>query len=501
MATTENTATTESPDLDLDLQEVVEDALNDAASTVENAYELKVSADGISLLLDCPDPHADLAATLARIEEDFIKLNLPEYPDAEVLANILENACKPGESLDSFPIVKGWGATPSVNGRLEWLRDFFGAESGPKDEDEVHDFWEQNDQLSVEKDELLARVHLPVEGQPGLDVFSREIPVAKPASVKLRSGKGVRLVEEGEWVAYYAEFAGRIRYQDESLVVDDVYVIKGDVSLETGNINHTGTVHIEGDVKTGATVQADGDIMVRGMMDPCNIQCGGSLTVGGGIVGLEEYLIEVAGELKAMYISCAVVQCGSDITVTNEIAHADIKAYGKVMVPTGRIAGGRVMARKGIQTAEAGGSGSVKTLLMVGMDFTVDKRVAERESKIRKLDEAKEKIQEVLKKAGFVGGQAQGQENPELTELSDKMKKIDEAINREYAASKADLQKSKSGGAVEVTMLREVWSGTTIQIGEHKTVVRASIEKPRIARLNKDKVSILPLGEGNMPGQ
>lgn len=473
--------------------------LDESTLSVVKPYGLRVSDDGISMLLDCPDPLAELEATVARMENDFKEMELPEFPDPEVLKKILENSCQPGESLVDFPIMKGWGPTASENGRLEWERDFFSQEKSTDSEDESYDIWDQNDHQSVTQDELLAKVFHPVFGEPGLDVFSREIPVPKPSTEKLRSGKGVRQIDEGQWVAYYAEMAGRVRYQDDTLVVDDVYIIKGDVCLETGNIQHTGTVHVEGDVKTGATIQADGDIIVKGMADPCHIQCGGSLTVMGGIVGQEEFQIEVAGDVKATYIGGANVRCGGTVTVANEISHSYIKAGDQVLVPTGRIAGGEIYGRKGIQTAEAGGSGATATLLVVGFDFTVDRRIEKLEADIELLEEAQDKIQDLLTKAGLEPNTVPAADKPELVELYQKSKLIGEKLIKEHAAIRVELQKAKEAKDEEVIMLREVWSGTTIQIGDVKTVVKSSVEKPRVARLKKDKVSILPLGDGNMP--
>ncbi len=483
----------------VDAVEGIEELLNETPVGTEPAYGLRISEDKISVLLDCPNPLGDLAATVARIQDDFRGLEFPEFPDPEILSKILGKACQPGEHLVSFPIIQGWAPTPGQNGRLEWARDFFAEGWGSEEGNESIAFWDQNDQRSVQKGELLARVYHPVPGEPGLDVFCCEIPIAKIESIKLRPGKGISQNDEGESVAYYAELSGRIRSQDGTVFVDDVYLIKGDVSLETGNISHTGTVHIEGDVKTGATIQADGDIMVKGMLEPCNIQCGGSLSVGGGIVGLDEFLIQTQGDVQTMYISGAVVQAGGDITVSNEISHCDLKAYGKVLVPTGRIAGGETVAREGIQVAEAGASGSTATLLVVGVDFTIEVRVAEHEARIEKMEEAQDKIQEALEKAALVGKTPADQGNQLLIDLSAKSKKIGEAIIQERTAIRAELQESKQAGNKEVVMLREVWSGTTIQIGENKALVRSSVEKPRLAKLSQGKVQILPLGEGNMP--
>jgi len=482
---------------ELGLDQSVETLLNECGCSGQVSYNLRVSADGISILLDSPDPLQNLEATVNRIEEDFRKLELPQFPNTEVLTEILKNSCQPGESLVAFTIMKGWSATPSRDGRLEWQRDFFNEDSSTVDEDEVADFWDQNDQQSVDEDELLARVFHAVEGEPGLDVFSREIAVPKPTSVKLRSGKGVRQVDEGQCLAYYAEVSGRVRYQDDTLVVDDVYCIKGDVSLETGNIKHTGTVHVEGDVKTGATIEADGDILVKGMLDPCNIKCGGSLTVIGGIVGQEDCLIEVGGDLKAMHIGGAIIRCVGDVHVLNEIANAEIKACGKILVPTGRIAGGEVTGRDGILVAEAGGSSATKTLLVVGFDYLLERRMAERESRILKLEEAQDKIQEMLNNVGPSEDDSSG--NSQLCQLSAKRKMIGEAIIKEHSANRSDRIQGKKFNNEEVLIQKEVWVGTAIRIGEHQTIVRASIEKPRVARLTKGKIRILPLGEGNKP--
>ncbi|MBU8871173.1 MAG: FapA family protein [Gemmatimonadales bacterium] len=487
----------------------VEDLMGGAVATGGPEYELRVSEDRISLLLDCQDPLGDIQATISHLMDDFEKLGLPEFPDPETLSEILKQACGPGEHLVGHTLIQGWAPTTSVDGRMEWACDFFdeeiaeenegGEEESGASENEAVDFWDQNDQRSVNKDDLLARVHHAIAGEPGLDVFSCEIPIIKPESIKLRPGKGVKEVDEGDSSAYYADLPGRIRYQEGTVFVDDVYLVKGDVSLETGNIVHSGTVNIEGDVKSGATIQADGDITVKGMLEPCHIQCGGSLTVGGGIVGMEEFMIQVEGDVQAMYIKSAVVRSGGDITVTNEIEHCDIKVFGKVMVPTGRLAGGQTIARVGIQVAEAGASGSTDTLLAVGIDFTVDKRVIEGEARIEKLEDAQHKIKEALSKAAAVKTSPAGSENTLFVELGEKSKKIGEAIIKEHMAIKTDLQNSTRATREEVTVFRQVWSGTTIQIGDYKTLIRSSVEKPRIARLIRGKVQVLPLGEGNMP--
>ena len=107
------------------------------------------------------------------------------------------------------------------------------------------------------------------------------------------------------------------------------------------------------------------------MAETCDIRCGGSLTVAGGILGSPDHPIHVEGNIQAKYISEALILAQGDVTVLNEIAHSDIRTRGKVQVESGRIAGGTTIALQGIRIAEAGASGSTLTLLAAGVDFTL----------------------------------------------------------------------------------------------------------------------------------
>ena len=463
-------------------------------------YELRVSSDRVCVELDCPDPHSDLDNLIARIITDFKLLEIPEYPDAEILKNILSKACRPGEHLRDHVIMMGQKAIPHIDGRLEWTEDYF-AEGWTVDEDSGNiDFWSKLERRSVKENELLVRLYPPVDGKAGLNVFGNEIPVTKPNKVKLRSGKNVHTVEEDDCTAYHATCNGRVRLADGTVAVDDVYVIKGNVSLETGNIIHTGAVMIQGDVGTGATIEADGDIMVKGMLEPCHIKCGGSLTVVGGIVGDEDYSIELAGDLMAKYISEANIEAQGNIVVGNEIAHSRIYSLGQVKVPRGRIAGGTTLAKLGIRVGEAGSSGASDTELIAGVDYTLEKKILWQDEKILKLEEAQDRIQKAVK----VSERNQDLTEKEITTLNGLKKKVSN-IAQAIADAHMLIQKLKvdaiNSCVAEIFILKELWSGTKIRLGNERTIVRASVLKPRIIQLRRRKIKILPLGDGNMPDE
>lgn len=463
-------------------------------------YRLTVREDKMAVLLDHPDPAADLHATVDQILHTIVQLELEDAPDGPVLHELLDAVATEGEPLTGFTIMNGTPPRPPIDGKLEWARDFF-TEGWAIDEDTgTIDFWERLERCAVHQGEPLLKLIHPAEGEPGKNVFGAEIAPAKPAKVKVRCGKGVEMSETEGATLYAAALDGRVRWNDGTIAVDDVYSIRGDVNLETGNIHHTGTLVIEGDVNAGATVEADGDIVIKGMVEAATIHCGGSLTVAGGILGSKDTRIDVQGAVQAKYISEADVYATGDVTVMNEIAHSRIRTRGRVDVSRGRICGGETYALRGIQVSEAGASGSTKTLLVTGVDYTLTDKLEQRHLNLERLDRTLEKIEMTLEKAK----QRRDPMTPELkAKLEDLLKKrevVRAAREQENGTIERVTRTALADAVEEIAILAELWSGTTIQLGKYRPHhVKSSVQKPRIAQIRDKKVRVLPLGDGNMP--
>lgn len=470
------------------------------ASAGAGGINVYVSEDKLDVLLDCPDPLPCLDETVTTIMDAFRKLKIPEYPDADLLRQILAAVAKPGQALHAQPLIEGYDAEPARDGRLEWVRDFF-VEGWEVDEHTgAIDFWARLDNRAVTAGEWLLKLHPPVAGEPGLNVFGQKIAVGRPQKQRMRCGKGVSQREDENGVIWYhADVAGRVRLNNGTLAVDDVYVVKGNLGLATGNIHHTGTLQVEGDIEQGVTIEVHGDVVVRGMIEPCNITAGGSLQVGGGVVGQEGFRIEVGGSVQARYIRDAVLDVVGDVTVGNEISHAFIRTLGRVLVPNGRIGGGTTIARAGITVGQAGAAGATGTLLVCGVDYQVEPTVARMEEGVAALDRRRASITAEI--ARLREAPADGDTETALRKLVAEATTLPGAISEATAAIQRYISEAEAACHPELAALKEVWSGTTIQLGDERLPVRASVRKPRLARLLNGHVRLLPLGEGNMPDQ
>ncbi|HPF69603.1 MAG TPA: FapA family protein [Candidatus Krumholzibacteria bacterium] len=462
------------------------------------AFDVRISRDQVMVVLDCPDPLLDAELVAIRIVEKFVELKLPEYPDRELVVEILRNVAVPGAHLRDQPLIMGAEPVPPRDGALEWARDFFATGWEVDAETGAMNFWERAARGSVAEGEVIARLLPPVAGTPGLNVYGKPIGVGKPQQARMRAGKGVMDVDEGGVRLLKASVAGRVRLQSGVVTVDDVYAVRGDVCLETGNIHHTGSVTIGGDIKAGALVEADGDIVVKGMLEPCTIRCGGTLNVAGGIIGGEGCTITVGGELHARYVSEATIRCGGDVHVQGEVKHSVVETTGRVLVPEGRIAGGSTIAWKGIRVGEAGASGSAKTVLVAGVDPTLPERTGELRERMRKAVAARQRVTEAINEAAGTGRLNDGQ-RATIEALRAKLDELAQTHAEAARGIEEMEQQAAAEGVPEIVMFKEVWSGTTIHLGDEKLVVRSSVLKPRLAQLKQSGAVLLPLGEGNMP--
>ena len=212
-------------------------------------------------------------------------------------------------------------------------------------------------------------VKAPAEqGVPGRTVTNRIIPARSGKEIKLQHGKGTILSEDGTELT--AEINGQVVFKSGKLSVEPIYIINGDVSLETGNIVFLGSVIISGSVLDNFEVKAAGNIEVRGTVQKAFIEAEGDIIVFQGITGREQAKIEsTGGSVFAKFIQNARVFAENDVVVPEGIMHSNVDAGGKIisMGKRARIVGGVIRAGDEVNARYLGTDVSTKTEILVGI--------------------------------------------------------------------------------------------------------------------------------------
>jgi uncharacterized protein len=461
-------------------------------------FQVRLSGDRLRLYVSAPYPRADLAGTAARLARELPALELAVEVGADVLAELLSRACAPGEHLLDFPLLTGDPPAPPRDGAVEWQDDYFAEGFALDEQTGKVDYWERAERRAVSAGQLVAIVLLPQEGRPGRTLQGDEVPVPKPSAFRLRAGKGIRTEEEDGRVLYRAAQAGRLNLKDGTLTIDEVYLIRGDVGLATGNIRHTGTLVVQGDVKENARIECDGDILIKGLVEPADIVCGGDLTVGGGIVGDRARRLEVAGEVQARYLNDVNLRCGGDVAITSQIDHSQVECGGKVVVARGRIAGSAVKAYRGIRVDTAGARGASGTVLVPGACWRFEQRSQERRERLLKLQTARDKLQRTVSQVLLLGTRDAAHDRV-IAQLKGKIEQVDRALKQEVAAQDRDAEETSRGAVREVAIFSQLHAGVTFRIGAAQATSDRTYDSPRLVALRRDRVHILPMGEHNTP--
>lgn len=351
---------------------------------------LKLSKDRMCLYLDCDATGADSRELAEAILARLIAFGVRKAPGIDRLHRWLREQVERSPRLESVPVLEGVPPVQPIDGRIDWGGDFFTPGFVVDEETGRVNFRKHAANRSVEEGQRLATVLDPVPGQNGADVTGRPLRVRRPRKQRLRAGANVH--EDPDSATFYAARAGRFRLNQNTVSVDEVYEIRGDVGLKTGDISHRGAVLVHRDVLAGTRLEAVGDIDVLGVVDGAHVQTGGALHVRGGITGAAGARVIAAGGVHAKFILDAEVQSSGDVVVEREILHTQINTLGALYVPKGRVAGGRVAALGGIDVGQAGSPSSARTELVAGEDYGLEGRVEILKNQLMRLEENVKKI-------------------------------------------------------------------------------------------------------------
>ena len=282
------------------------------------------------------------------------------------------------------------------------------------------------------------------------------IQPAKLTPVVLKHGKNIHLSEDQ--LEMYADCAGNVTLVNDTVFVSNVYEVPADVGTSTGDIDYDGSVEVRGNVLTGYTVKAAGDITVNGAVEGATLISGGKIVIKRGMQGMEKGVMRAGGDIISNFIESSKVHASGRI-ITDAIMHSDVEAADEIIVDgkRGLIVGGKIHSGFKITMKTAGSTMGTQTELEIGIDPTLLERYRCIERDMEKISAERDTLLQnidILKKRLKSNGKL---DEDKLTLLKSSAKRVQEIgpliaqMSEEYDELEEEIESTQNGGRIVIS--------------------------------------------------
>jgi len=321
-----------------------------------NSIKINISPNKLSALLSI---NADLQHFPSE-EEIFRQLSLNNIVyglDKSLIAKVAK------EKKSVISIVIAQGRLPV--GKLNWHIEIENPYKPTITKTNRADFKKLTSYHFIQKNSKIVSMQDNNQVKNGMTVSGQEIA---PEAEHLHFPEYENIILSENKKTLLAAVSGYILWKDNTLVIEDVLHIKGNVDYSTGNLKLKGSVVIEGDVRSGFRVETDGSIFVGGSVDAANIvQVLYFQTITNGILGQGRAKVLCGGSLKCAFIQDANVAAQKDVILEKYSLNSVISSGGSIQAKGEDclIRGGILTAEKGIEINDVGSERAVQTELKI----------------------------------------------------------------------------------------------------------------------------------------
>lgn len=324
----------------------------------------------------------------ARVDEALEQAKVVHGIQEERVAKALE-AAKAGTPVSDIVVAIGTEPVNQSENRLEFLVEISGDSGVRIRKDGSADYKTRNTITTVAAGQELCRI-LPSQQDPidGTDVTGQKIAAKQISGLELELGENVSKDERSDGtVVIIADTEGELLYDKKKIAIQTAHTVKGDVDMKVGNIKFPGTVTIGGTVRSGFYVISGGDIKIGGGVEAALLSSDGDIMIKQGVKGAGKAVLRSKRNILSPFVELATLLSVGDVTLKTSIVRSRVKCNGRILFQgdKGRIVGGRIRARHGIEATSIGSPRGVKTHVSFGQDYLIADLIEKEEKEIEKV--------------------------------------------------------------------------------------------------------------------
>jgi hypothetical protein len=381
------------------------------------------------------------------------------------------------ELPERFLVAEGRPATEARDGDFVW-DEAFQQELQDWQGDAPVNYYSLNSIVTIETGTVIGRIIPPTNGVAGRDVYGQETAPRRKTGRPLQLGHGLRTADDDP-EKVVTEAPGRLVREGDTLHMDELLKIRGDVDFEVGNVDACVDVHIYGDVKPNFSVKTTKSLTIKRAVEAAELQAGGDIHVRGGLFGHESgRRIQAGGSITASICDAALLEATGDVSISREIINSTIRTNGQLLIEHGSIIGGEVYARNGVKVKHAGSNAGVATRIAVGTDGAVLYRAQQIDKEIRQSQEQAEQIRTRVQPLLANLKRLTAAQREQATELMCKADEIETAGERRASERDEMLAEAQPAGKPGVDVSGTLHPGVVLVFGLREAAVKAPIKGP-----------------------
>lgn len=415
--------------------------------------------------------------------------------EAAVQAAVDEaNASKDGDRVER-EVAKGKPPRAPKSRAVEWRIQLASGKGVTLSATGKADFRNQDRITVVAEGDLIAVVEKQEDqGEPGSDVTGKRLDPGGAESGGI-PGHDASVREETDpegYVKLVAAKSGELHFDKNQLFITQAFSVKGDVGMKTGNLRFPGNVSVSGSVASGFQLVAGGDVTIGEGVEDAIVSADGAVRLAQGIRGRGKGAIRARKGMEILFAENATLLSVEDIKVRNACMACHVMTNGKLLLLTekGKLIGGCVKARNGVDVQNLGSESNIKTEVSFGQDYLV---YQQREAESREIEKVKLALldyEKRIKEAERSGGAG-------LAELAQAKVKLLKILEKRSVRFWTLDDKFEAHFASEIRVRGSVFPGVVLE--SHNRFLEITEKKSKVVfifdpTVGKIVESVLPAG-------